>query len=137
MPDRWGDIGWTVQKAPTVLADSSNLAPWKIPADIETVNVVGEFHSISGGRATGYVEFEMVLDGPLLYGNAELTATKFTAFILQDGTLSVNIPATDGTKLAPAFTYKVSVVVNHRLVRTFTCSLPMATPVVDIHALAS
>lgn len=135
MADEWGVLGWTAQQPPTQYADIQT-APWQIPSDIETVNVTGEYHSISGGRATGWVTFKANVSGPLLYTttNAEMTMPTFTAFIGMDGKFSINIPATDGTKLSPSgFTYDVQIAVNHKLRETFSCSLPKATTPVDIH----
>lgn len=141
MADRWGQLGWTVQSTPSVLSDNSNLAPWQIPADIETVNVHGDVHSISGGRATGYVEFEIQPVGTslkYLTTDSTLVDTKFTAFFNALGYLSINIPATDASQLLPnGFQYKVTIVYNHRVAKTFLTSLPKATPSVNLADLAA
>ncbi|WP_020142216.1 hypothetical protein [Terracoccus sp. 273MFTsu3.1] len=134
MADEWNNIGWTSQKG-VVTFDNSGLAPWKIPADIQTVKVTAEYQSASGGRARGFVQFRPMVDVLThLPTKANIIKPKWTAAIGQDGLAILNIPATDATALSPnPFVYEVLVTVNYRVVERFTCSLPAATPEIDIN----
>lgn len=134
MADEWGTVGWTAQKPPTAY-DNSGIAPWKIPDDIETVKVTAEYQSASGGRARGFVQFRPLVDVLThLPSKANIIKPKWSASIGQDGNAILNIPATNATVLSPnPFQYEVTVTVNYKVVDRFKCTLPAATPEIDIN----
>lgn len=134
MADEWFTVGWTAQKPPTAY-DNSGLAPWKIPSDVQTVKVTAEYQSASGGRARGFVQARPLVDVLThLPSKANVIKPKWSAAIGQDGLAILNIPASDASVLSPnPFQYEFVVTVNYRVVERFTCSLPAATPEIDIN----
>lgn len=134
MADEWNNIGWTSQKG-VVSFDNSGIAPWKIPNDVQTVTVTAEYQSASGGRARGFVQFRPLVD-VLTHTptKANIIKPKWTAAIGQDGLAVARIPASDAMVLSPKpFEYEILVTVNYKVVDRFTCSLPAATPEIDIN----
>lgn len=135
MNDAWNVIGWTVQKAPVIFPDNVN-PPWQIPADIDTVLVQGEFHSMDGGRPTGYVRFTPSTALTHTYSKVSLMAPTFVGRIGMDGRFSLRIPATDTPGLVEqGWTYDVEVVLLRKVVKRFTCAMPVYPLVVDLNDL--
>lgn len=137
MNDAWNVIGWTAQKAPVIFPDSVN-PPWLIPADIDTIRVQGEYHSMDGGRPTGYVEFKPSTSLTHASSLVSLMTPTFIGRIGMDGRFSLTLPATDSLGLVEKdWTYDVTVVLLRKVVRRFTCGLPAGPPVVDINSLTT
>lgn len=139
MADQWNNIGWTAQQPPLV-NDSSGATPtWQIPSDVDTVTVTAEFHGFNGSVARGFVVFAAQTDHFVYTSTAnppikaELMMPKWSASIGTDGKAILRIPATDTAVLSPnPFTYQVQVVIDYQLNETFKCSLPKATPNVNL-----
>ena len=135
MNDAWNVVGWTAQKPPVIFPDSVN-PPWQIPADIDTVIVEGEFHSIDGGRPTGYVRFTPSTSLSHTDSKVALMSPTFIGRIGMDGRFSLHIPATDTLGIVEKdWTYDVEVVLLRKVVRSFTTDLPMSLITVDLSDL--
>jgi len=133
--DAWSIVGWTAQKPPVTFPDSVN-PPWKIPADIDTVIVSGEFHSLDGGRPWGYVEFKPTSSWTHAFSKVSLMQPDFIGRIGMDGKFSLTIPATDTPGIVETdWHYDVTVVLNRKVVRSFSCVLPKFPLVVDLNEL--
>lgn len=135
MNDAWNVIGWTVQKPPVIFPDNVN-PPWQIPADIDTVLVAGEFHSIDGGMPSGYVQFAPTEQLTHAATGASMMQPTFVARIGMDGRFSLRLPATNSLGIVAAYwAYDVEVVLLHKVVHRFTTALPLENPVVGLDEL--
>lgn len=138
MSDAWNTPGWTAQQSAYYYTDDGVPGAWKLPDDVETVRLRGQFGDIDGGRPRGYVR--IVANADLMHTPTKtlVSAPDFVIALRIDGTIDASVPATDATTLvssAPPFQYTVSVVLGRKMFKQFTTTLPLASPEVNLSDL--
>lgn len=135
MSDAWNAKGWTAQQTPWYYTDDSLPGSWTLPDDVDLVTVSGKIGDADGGRPKGFVLFEA--NAPLKHpaSGTLIMKPQYYSRVLPTGESFLTLPATDSPALVstePPFIYTVSIVFGRRLYKTFTTSLPLATPSVSL-----
>lgn len=138
MSGAWDAIGWTAQGPADYADGSSRPGAWRMPDDVDMVTVSGAFRDADGGQPSGYILFEASSDLTHVATGDVLLQPQFYVLIDAYGNYHVSLPATDSPALTTApekFTYKATLVIGRKFVRSFTCELPLANPTVKFNEL--
>lgn len=107
-----------------------------LPGNLSTVTVTGKYLNFQGSPVRGQVRFTLS-NGPLVDATADtiIVSTTVTANLDENGAFSVVLPATDDPDVYPEIvTYTVTEAFSGG--RSYSLSLPAATPVVDLSSVA-
>lgn len=100
-----------------------------LPASLDQITVTGKFLQGDGNPETGTVTFTSV---QLLQSGAEntfITPVKKTVNLVEDGSFSVDLPATDDPDWVPqGYAYQLNVVLSNNFARMWTLSIPWTAP---------